>query len=65
MDREINLPLYDAAQPVPEGGWYVTWGYGQKPIVRYASQGLTQWRDGMRAIPITHYAGPLPERKTR
>ncbi len=59
----INVPVRDASVPAAEAGWYLTWGYGIRPLVLYASKGQTVWRDGARRIPITHHAGPIPERK--
>jgi hypothetical protein len=35
--------------------------HGIKPLVLYATRGTRVWRDGMRQIPITRYAGPIPE----
>ena len=49
-------------QPVSEAGWYLGLGYGIKPMVLYAVRGQTVWREGCRQVPITEYAGPLPER---
>lgn len=66
MPRELPRPvlqLRDAAEPVAEAGWYVYHGYGEKPLVIYATRGQTQWRLGMRLVPITHYAGPLTKKE--
>jgi len=66
MPRELPrlvLQLRDAAEPVSEAGWYVCYGYGEKPLVIYATRGQTQWRLGMRLVPITHYAGPLTKKE--
>ncbi|MGH8052514.1 MAG: hypothetical protein ACREP4_01090 [Stenotrophomonas sp.] len=49
--------------PTAAAGWHLTYGYGMKPLILYASKGQTVWRDGARVIPITHYAGPLLEAK--
>ncbi|HDS1519168.1 hypothetical protein [Stenotrophomonas maltophilia] len=57
FDLEVRL----VSEPVAVAGWYLAYGYGVKPLVMYASRGMTVWRDGMRQIPITRYAGPIPE----
>lgn len=59
----LDLPVYPVSEPTAAAGWYLCFGYGIKPLVFYATVGQTVWRDGMRQIPITHYAGPLPEKK--
>ncbi len=59
----IVLELKPVSVPPVEAGWHVCYGYGMKPLVLYASKGQTVWREGARRIPITHYAGPLPEGK--
>ncbi|MFK3846630.1 hypothetical protein [Stenotrophomonas sp. NPDC078853] len=59
--RRIELELRPVREPVSEAGWYLGYGYGVKPLVLYASRGQTVWRDGCRQIPITGYAGPLPD----
>lgn len=59
----IVLELKPVSVPAAEAGWHVCYGYGMKPLVLYASKGQTAWREGARRIPITHYAGPLPEGK--
>ncbi|HEL4110793.1 TPA: hypothetical protein UM343_000914 [Stenotrophomonas maltophilia] len=57
----LALEVRPASEPVAEAGWYLAYGYGIKPLVLYAARGTTVWRDGMRQIPITRYAGPVPE----
>lgn len=59
----IELETKPVAVPTGAAGWYLCYGYGMKPLVLYASKGQTVWREGARLIPITHYAGPLPEGK--
>lgn len=58
---ELQFEVRSATEPVAEAGWYLAFGYGVKPMVMYAARGMTIWRDGMRQIPITRYAGPIPE----
>jgi hypothetical protein len=58
---ELRFEVRPASEPVAEAGWYLAFGYGVKPMVMYAARGMTVWRDGMRRIPITRYAGPIPE----
>lgn len=57
----VELEVRPASEPVADAGWYLAYGYGIKPLVLYATRGMTVWRDGMRQIPITRYAGPVPE----
>ncbi len=57
----FDLEVRHVSQPVAEAGWYLAYGYGVKPLVLYATRGATVWRDGCRQIPITRYAGPIPE----
>ena len=59
----IDLQVHPACEPTTAAGWYLCFGYGLRPLVLYASAEQTVWREGMRQIPITHYAGPLPEKK--
>lgn len=59
----IELELKAVSVPAAAAGWHLCYGYGIKPLVLYASKGQTTWREGARLIPITHYAGPLPEGK--
>lgn len=66
MPRELPrlvLQLRNVSEPVAEAGWYVCYGYGEKPLVIYAIRGQTVWRLGMRQVPITHYAGPLTKKE--
>lgn len=66
MPRELPrlvLQLRDVSEPVSESGWYACYGYGEKPLVIYATRGQTEWRLGMRLVPITHYAGPLTKKE--
>lgn len=51
-----------ATIPPKTDGYYLCYGYGCRPVVLWANKGQMQWRDCARIIPITHYAGPLPER---
>ena len=60
-DKRISLEVRLSSEPVAEAGWYLAYGYGIKPLALYATRGMTVWRDGMRQIPITRYAGPVPE----
>ncbi|MBN5173081.1 hypothetical protein JY430_13245 [Stenotrophomonas maltophilia] len=57
----FDVEVRPVSEPVAVAGWYLAYGYGVKPLVIYASRGMTVWRDGMRQIPITRYAGPIPE----
>lgn len=57
----IEVDVRPVSEPVAEAGWYLAFGYGIKPMVLYASRGQTVWREGMRQVPITRYAGPVPE----
>jgi hypothetical protein len=57
----VELEVRPVSEPVAVAGWYLAYGYGIKPLVLYATRGATVWRDGCRQIPITRYAGPLPE----
>lgn len=57
----INVEIRPVSMPVSEAGWYLGYGYGVKPLVLYASRGQTVWRQGCRQIPITGYAGPIPD----
>lgn len=57
----LNVEIRPVSEAVSEAGWYLAFGYGIKPLVLYASRGQTVWRDGMRQIPITRYAGPIPD----
>ncbi|MCU1133254.1 hypothetical protein [Stenotrophomonas maltophilia] len=57
----FNVEVRPVGEPVAEAGWYLAFGYGIKPMVVYATRGMTVWRVGMRRIPITRYAGPIPE----
>ncbi|WP_312252159.1 hypothetical protein [Stenotrophomonas sp.] len=57
----VSLEVRPVSEPVAVAGWYLAYGYGIKPLVLYASRGAMVWRDGARQIPITRYAGPLPE----
>lgn len=57
----VSLEVRPVSEPVAVAGWYLAYGYGIKPLVLYAACGMTVWRDGMRQIPITRYAGPVPE----
>lgn len=57
----ISVEIRPATDPVAEAGWYLGYGYGIKPLVLYATRGQTVWREGMRQIPITGYAGPIPD----
>ncbi|HEL3791733.1 TPA: hypothetical protein UMT86_001367 [Stenotrophomonas maltophilia] len=57
----FDLEVRPVSEPVAVAGWYLAYGYGVKPLVMYASRGMIVWRDGMRQIPITRYAGPIPE----
>ncbi len=59
--RTFLMTIQPVGQPVQESGWYLGYGYGVKPLVLYASRGQTVWRDGCRQIPITGYAGPIPD----
>jgi hypothetical protein len=59
--EQMSFPVRQAGEPVQEAGWYLAFGYGTRPLVLYAARGLTVWRDGMRAIPVKSYAGPIPE----
>ena len=61
MPARINVEIRPVSDPVAEAGWYLGYGYGVKPLVLYAARGQTIWRDGCRQIPITGYAGPLPD----
>lgn len=58
---QMAFPVRSVNEPVPEAGWYLAFGYGMRPLVLYATRGLTVWRDGMRAVPVKSYAGPIPE----
>ncbi|MGE8235077.1 MAG: hypothetical protein ACN6PQ_02275 [Stenotrophomonas indicatrix] len=60
QDR-VELEVRPVSEPVAVAGWYLAYGYGVKPLVLYATRGATVWRDGCRQIPITRYAGPIPE----
>lgn len=60
-DGQLVFEVRPACEPVAVAGWYLAYGYGTKPLVLYARRGLTIWRDGMRHIPVTRYAGPIPE----
>ncbi|EOW2136791.1 hypothetical protein N5C16_05970 [Stenotrophomonas sp. GD03908] len=57
----FGLEVRLVSEPVVVAGWYLAYRYGVKPLVMYASRGMTVWREGMRQIPITRYAGPIPE----
>lgn len=57
----FELEIRPITEPVSVPGWYLGYGYGVKPLVMYASRGQTVWRDGCRQIPITGYAGPIPD----
>lgn len=57
----IDVEVTPVAVPVALAGWYLGFGYGVKPLVLYASKGQTVWRDGVRQVPITSYAGPIAE----
>lgn len=57
----VELEVRPVSEPVAVAGWYLAYGYGIKPLVIYANRGTRVWRDGMRQIPITRYAGPIPE----
>jgi hypothetical protein len=57
----FEVEIRPIAEPVSVPGWYLGFGYGVKPLVLYASRGQTVWRDGCRQIPITGYAGPIPD----
>ncbi|MCI1075393.1 hypothetical protein MOQ07_13200 [Stenotrophomonas maltophilia] len=57
----FELEVRPVSEPVAVAGWYLAYGYGIKPLVLYATRGARVWRDGMRQIPITRYAGPIPE----
>ncbi|WP_182655569.1 hypothetical protein [Stenotrophomonas lacuserhaii] len=57
----VELEIRPIAEPVSVPGWYLGFGYGVKPLVLYASRGQTVWRDGVRQVPITGYAGPIPD----
>lgn len=57
----IDLQVQPVRVPVDKAGWYLGFGYANRPIVLYASAGQTVWREACRLVPITHYAGPLPE----
>lgn len=57
----VELEVRPVSEPVAVAGWYLVYGYGIKPLVLYATRGTRVWRDGMRQIPITRYAGPIPE----
>lgn len=59
--HHVELEVRPASEPVAEARWYLAYGYGIKPLVLYATRGMTVWRYGMREIPITRYAGPVPE----
>lgn len=59
--EQMSFPIRHAREPVTEAGWYLTFGYGMRPLVLYATRGTTVWRDGMRAVPVKTYAGPIPE----
>jgi len=61
MSDRLVLDVRPASVPVAVEGWYLAYGYGTKPLVLYARRGLTIWRDGIRHIPVTRYAGPIPE----
>jgi len=61
----FQLQLRAVSEPVAEAGWHLCYGYGVKPLLLYARRGQTIWRDGMRQIPITHYAGPVPTEKAQ
>ncbi|MBD9368843.1 hypothetical protein IB242_09135 [Xanthomonas sp. XNM01] len=56
----IDLQVQPASEPTPAAGWYLCFGYSTKPMVLYAQAGQTVWREILRIVPITHYAGPLP-----
>lgn len=57
----FELEVRPASEPVSASGWYLAYDYGIKPLVLYATRGCTVWRDGCRQIPVTRYAGPIPE----
>jgi len=59
--KRFEIEVRPVAEPVSEAGWYLGYGYGVKPLVLYASRGQTVWRDGVRQVPITGYAGPIPD----
>lgn len=61
MAEQMSFPVRPAREPVLVAGWYLTFGYGMRPLVLYATRGMTVWRDGMRAVPVKSYAGPIPE----
>ena len=44
----FNVEVRPVSEPVAEAGWYLAYGYGIKPLVVYATRGMTVWRDGMR-----------------
>ncbi|PKH70290.1 hypothetical protein CXF96_05455 [Stenotrophomonas sp. Betaine-02u-21] len=60
-ESRVSLEVRPVSVPVAEAGWYLAYGYGIKPLVLYAARGTTVWRVGMRQVPITQYAGPVPE----
>ncbi len=62
---QFSMEIREVNQPVSEAGWYLGLGYGIKPMVLYAVRGQTVWREGCRQVPITEYAGPLPDEKMR
>ncbi|NUH63605.1 hypothetical protein HUF69_20250, partial [Stenotrophomonas maltophilia] len=57
-EDHVELEVRLVSEPVAVAGWYLAYGYGIKPLVVYATRGMTVWRDGMRQIPITWYVGP-------
>lgn len=61
MPSRFEMEIRPIAEPVSVPGWYLGFGYGVKPLVLYASRGQTIWRDGVRQVPITGYAGPIPD----
>lgn len=46
----FNVEVRPVSEPAAEAGWYLAYGYGIKPLVVYATRGMTVWRDGMRRI---------------
>lgn len=59
--KRFEMEIRPVSEPVSAAGWYLGYGYGVKPLVLYASRGQTVWRDGVRQVPITGYAGPIPD----
>jgi hypothetical protein len=57
----ISLQMQPVAVPAAHAGWFLGFGYSQKPMVLYATRGQMVRRGGAHRVAITHYAGPLPE----